>query len=315
VNLAPSTGYSSITNNAISMSSNGWQLSVNIPVLTTKDWTWDLTANFGHQTSIINSIEGGDIPITPATQVSGAGNVILKAGSKIGQLYGYKVLTSVNELREDGKTPFIATANQGNYEVVNGMVVNKTTKALFISDEATSFGDPNPTLTSSFINSFTYKGFVTFGFQFDWIQGSHLYNATNEWLYREGISGDWTKPLTINGETGAWTAYYASAYYALGNTARGVGNDATKDYFYKDASFWRLRNASIGVDLSRFIKQSWLKKCQLVLSGRNLFTITKYGGLDPEINSGGSNSAWDRGNDHSTIPNLKAYQATLNLGF
>jgi hypothetical protein len=134
-------------------------------------------------------------------------------------------------------------------------------------------------------------------------------------MYRDGISKDFTKPVTINGETGAWTAYYASAYYALGETAHGVGNNVTKDYFYKDASFVRLRNISLGVELSRFVKKEWLKRCQLVLSGRNLLTITNYGGMDPEISSGASNSSFDRGIDHSTIPNMKSYQVTLNLGF
>jgi hypothetical protein len=156
---------------------------------------------------------------------------------------------------------------------------------------------------------------VSFGFQFDWINGSHLYDQTNEWMYRDGISKDFTKPVTINGETGAYTAYYASAYYALGNTAKGVGNNVTKDYFYHDASFVRLRNISLAVDFSSFIKKEWLKKCQLVLSGRNLLTFTNYEGMDPEISSGASNSAFDRGIDHSTIPNMKSYQVTLNLGF
>ena len=134
-------------------------------------------------------------------------------------------------------------------------------------------------------------------------------------MYRDGISGDFTKPVTINGETGAWTSYYASAYYGLGNTQRGVGNNVTKDYFYEDASFVRLRNISVGVDFSKFTRKDWLKKCQLVLSGRNLMTFTKYSGMDPEISSGASNSAFDRGIDHSTIPNVKSYQATINLGF
>src|SRR5438046_8291468 len=111
-------------------------------------------------------------------------------------------------------------------------------------------------------------------------------------MYRDGISKDFAKPVTINGQTGAWTAYYASAYYALGSTAKGVGNNVTKDYFYKDASFVRLRNVSLGVDVARFVDKnsSWLKKCQLVFSGRNLLTFTKYDGLDPEISSGASNS-------------------------
>ena len=230
-------------------------------------------------------------------------SLVLSAGRKIGEIYGYKALTSVSQLRTD-KTPFIDPADQGNYEIVDGRVVNKTTKAIFFSDEAESLGDPNPKLTSSFISTLTWKNTISFGFQFDWISGSHLYNQTNEWMYRDGISKDFTKPVTINGETGAYTAYYASAYYALGNTAEGVGNNVTKDYFYKDASFVRLRNVSLGVDFSRFAKKEWLKKCQLILSGRNLLTFTNYDGMDPEISSGASNSAFDRGIDHSSIPNM-----------
>ncbi|MGC4037875.1 MAG: SusC/RagA family TonB-linked outer membrane protein [Chitinophagaceae bacterium] len=311
--LPMSTGSANIIDNVIALSSKGWQLSLNIPVFQTKDWSWDFTANFGHQTSIINSIVGGEIPLTSG---AGSSSEILKAGDKIGQIYGYKMLTSVNQLRADGKTPFIPVADQSNYSVAStGYVVNNTTKWLFISDEPTVLGDPNPKLTSSFINSITFKGMVSFGFQFDWISGSHLYNQTDEWMYREGISGDWDKPVTINGETAAWTAYYASAYYGLGTTARGVGNNLTKSMFYYDASFWRLRNVSLGFDFSKIVQKNWLKKCQLVLSGRNLLTFTKYPGLDPEISSGTSNSAFDRGVDHSTIPNLKAYQATLNVNF
>ncbi|PWU03709.1 MAG: SusC/RagA family TonB-linked outer membrane protein [Bacteroidetes bacterium] len=311
-NVPPSTGASTLKTNAIALSSNGWQAGVTIPILSSRSISWDFTFNVGHQTSVIDNVAGGDIPLTTA---AGSTGLVLAAGRKIGEIYGYKALTSVSQVRGDGKTPFIDPADQGNYEIVNGRVVNKTTKAIFFSDEAESLGDPNPKLTSSFINAITWKNTITFGFQFDWIDGSHLYNQTNEWMYRDGISKDFTTPVTINGETGAWGAYYASAYYALGNTAKGVGNNVTKDYFYHDASFVRLRNISLGVDLARFANKQWLKRCQVVLSGRNLFTWTKYPGMDPEISSGASNSAFDRGIDHSTIPNMKSYQLTLNLGF
>jgi len=310
-NVPPSTGATQLLTNAIKISSNGWQLAVNIPVYSSKNLTWDFTANFGHQTSTIDGVAGGDIPLTT---FAGSTSLILAAGRKIGEIYGYKALTSVSQLRSD-KTPFIPTAQQGNYEVVNGKVVDKTTKGIFFSDEAESLGDPNPTLSSSYINSLSWKNTISFGFQFDWIKGSHLYNQTNEWMYRDAISSDFMKPVTINGETGAWTAYYASAYYGLGNTARGVGNNVTKDFFYEDASFVRLRNVSLGVELSKFTNKDWLKKCQLVFSGRNLLTFTDYSGMDPEISSGASNSAFDRGIDHSTIPNMKSFQVTLNLGF
>ena len=310
--VPPSTGATQLLTNAIALSSWGWQASLNIPVFSSHDWTWDVVANFGHQTSFIDKVEGGNIPLTTA---AGSSGLVIAAGRKVGEIYGYKALTSVTQTRLDGKTPFIAAADQGKYEIVDGRVVNKTTKAIFFSDEAESLGDPNPRLTSSYISSLTWKGTVNFSFQFDWIDGSHLYDQTNEWMYRDGISKDFQKPVTINGETGAFTAYYASAYYALGNTPKGVGNNVTKDYFYHDASFVRLRNIALSMDFARYIRQDWLKRCQLILSGRNLLTFTKYEGMDPEISSGASNSAFDRGIDHSTIPNMKSYQVTLNLGF
>lgn len=310
-NVPPSTGATQLITNAIGLKSDGIQLGMKFTVLNTKNFNWDFTANFGHQTSIITKVNGGDIPLLTA---AGSSGLVLTPGAKIGQLFGYKALTSVSQTRSDGSA-FIAEAQRGNYELVQGRVVNKNTKAIFFSDEASSLGDPNPKLTTSLINSFSYKDIVSFGFQFDIISGSHLYNQTNEWMYRDGISSDFQKPVTINGQTAAYTAYYASAYYALGETARGVGNNVTKDFFYEDASFTRLRNVTLGIDFSKIATAKWLKKCQLVLSGRNLMTFTKYSGMDPEISSGASNSAFDRGIDHSTIPNLKTYQATINFGF
>jgi hypothetical protein len=126
-------------------------------------------------------------------------------------------------------------------------------------------------------------------------------------MYRDGIHSDYTKPITIEGETGAWTAFYRGIYAQ--RTANG-----TKDYFYEDASFLRLRNVSVGLDLAKMFSIPSMTKLQLVLSGRNLWTVTDYTGFDPEISSGLSNSAWDRGTDHSTMPNLKSYQVALNIG-
>jgi hypothetical protein len=58
-----------------------------------------------------------------------------------------------------------------------------------------------------------------------------------------------------------------------------------------------------------------IRKIQLVFTGRNIATITNYTGMDPEISSGTYNSAWDRGVDHNTVPNVKSFQVGLNLGF
>lgn len=312
VSVAPSNGATGQLTNAIDMSSNGIQFSLNIPVYNSRNLKWDLTTNFGHQTSVIDNLNGGSDIIL----VSGAGKtaLVLTPGQKIGQLFGYKALTSLDFTRQDG-TRYIPKADEDLYTIVDGRVVLKSTKQIQFTNEKYPLGDPNPKFNASFINSLSYKDFLILSFQLDWIYGSHLYNQTKEWIYRDGISGDFTRPVTIEGEKGAFTAYWSSPYYNLFGSKSGAGNNATKDYFYEDASFLRLRNISLAFDVTRIVKAPYLHKCQLVLSGRNILTVTKYTGLDPEISSGGVNSAFDRGVDNNTMPNTKSYQVGLNIGF
>ena len=312
INLSPSTGANSIKDNSINLSSHGLQASLNINVLKSKNITWNFTTNISNQTSVIDRINAA-VPEVITNTSAGDAALVLRAGQKIGQIFGYKAFTSLEQTKLDG-TPYIAKSDYGKYEMVNGYVVDTATKGIQFTNEAYSFGDPNPKFNASFINSFTYKDYVFLSFQFDWIYGSHLYNQTKEWLYRDGISGDYDEPVTINGKTAAYTAYYRSAYADYFG-ARNAARNSTKDYFYEDASFMRLRNLSVGFDLAKFLSIKSVNKLQLVLTGRNLWTVTKYTGMDPEISSGTSNSAFDRGVDHSSMPNIKSYQVGINVGF
>ncbi len=311
----PSSGLTSIRDNIIGLESHGFQMVTNLTIADTKDFQWDLRTNFGAQSSTVSSIKGGSILVQTA---AGSTGYIIEAGTKVGQIYGYLGLHDVNAVDANGKS-YIAEADKANYVVAsNGWVANKTTKAPYFTTSKYSFGDPNPTFIMNFINSFTFKNFLRFNFQIDWIQGSHIYNQTKEWMYRDGIHDDYTKQITIDGQTGAWSAFYRGVYAER-------SRNGTKSYFYEDASFVRLRNIEVAFDLSKFTDVKWAKRLELSISGRNLITLTKYTGLDPEINSSnasgfggngsGLNSAWDRGTDHNTMPNLKQVSVGLRLGF
>jgi TonB-dependent starch-binding outer membrane protein SusC len=313
VAVAPSTGVFTKKDNAFSIASDGFQFALGAKVLSNNDFDWSFTANYSHQSSVLTSVKGSEVYLTSEV---GSTGYVLKAGDKIGQLYGFLGLHSLTEQR-DGK--FLLAQDQvANYEVAsNGWVVNKTTKAPYFTPGQYSFGDPNPKFNMAFINSITYKKFLTLNFQFDWINGSHIYNQTKEWMYRDGIHSDYEQPITINGQTGAWSAFYRGVY---AERAR----NGTKSYFYEDASFVRLRNVELVVDLAKLVKVPYCKSLQMTLGGRNLFTWTKYTGLDPEVNSsntyrntsgGGEASAWDRGTDHNTMPNLRSYQLGFRVGF
>ncbi len=303
VNAAPSSGMGTLKDNAFGLASRGLQATLNLAVVETSNLSWNLTTNFTKQTSEIASTNGQEIVVLSS---AGSTNYVLKAGEKIGQLYGYVAIHDVAALTPEG-TPYIPVADQPLYEVAsNGYVVNTATHQPFFSSKLYSFGDPNPKFNMSFINDLSYRGLVSFSFQFDWVKGNHLYNQTKEWMYRDGIHSDYEKPITIGGETGAWTAFYRGVY------AQRQAN-GTKDYFYEDASFVRLRNISVGVNLEKVLKLP-IRKLQLVASGRNLWTQTKYTGMDPEVSSGTTNSSFDRGTDHNTMPNYRSLQVALNIG-
>ena len=308
VDAAPSSGIGTIRDNAFGLASNGLQASLNASVLKGKNVTWNFTTNFGRQTSKITSVKGGAEIIVISN--AGSSNYVLKAGEKIGQLYGFLLLNNVEQTKPDG-TPYIPKNQQSKYALAsNGWVVDTATRQPYVTPDKYSFGDPNPKFNMSFINDVTFKDFLTFSIQVDWIHGSHLYNQTRQWMYRDGIHSDYTIPITIPGNpvTGAYTAFYRGVYAA--QQANG-----TKNYFYEDASFVRLRNVSVALDFDKIFKVPGVQRLQLVFSGRNLVTFTDYTGFDPEISSGARNSAFDRGVDHNTIPNLKSYQVGLNVGF
>jgi hypothetical protein len=144
------------------------------------------------------------------------------------------------------------------------------------------------------------------------MSGNKLYNESKQWMYRDGIHNDYGMPITINGQTGAWSAFY-----------RGCYTPATweKNYFVEDASFVRLRTVSIGLDFAKLFKIQVVKRLQLVLTGRNLLTFTNYSGMDPEVGSFSipnynyvNFTALNRGFDRFAFPNSRSYQVTLNIG-
>ncbi len=305
VDAAPSTGVGGKLDNAFGLKSSGIQASLNLNIYSSKDLNWDFITNYSQQSSEISYVKGPPVILTSS---AGSVGITLQQGYKIGQFFGYKMMNSLTELNPITGLPMIPEASRSLYEVAsNGWVVNKDTKQALALPGQSSLGDPNPKFNMSFINNLQYKGTFTLSMQWDVIAGAHLYNQTKQWMYRDGIHSDYDIPVTINGETQAFTAFYRSMY--AGGAANG-----TKNYFYEDASFWRLRNLSVGVDIAKLTKIKFANRLQLVLSGRNLLTFTPYSGMDPEVNYS-TNSAFDRGLDHNTIPNTKSYTIGLNLGF
>ncbi|MNK19609.1 TonB-dependent Receptor Plug Domain protein [compost metagenome] len=300
VDIAPSSGASALLDNLLSFSSSGFQFAVDAEVYNSSDFKWSFGTRFGASKMMVDKVfNGKDITIGG----SGAGQFVIRQGTELGTMFGKKPLSSVDELDPNG-VRYIPVADVGNYVLVDGMVVNQSTKAVSFTSDQVEIGNPNPDFTVSFTNNFTIKKNLNLSFQIDWTKGNDVYNQTKQWLYRDLIHSDLDKAVTIGSQTGPFVNYYNSLYQT----------NNTNSYFVEDGSFVRLRDVTLSYNFSSLINNRFVKNAFLSVSGRNLFTITKYTGIDPEAGAN-FNSAIYRGLDLYAFPNFRSYQLSLSLGF
>ena len=308
VNLAelpPSSGVQNVAENLIDLNVKGIDLSLDADMYTSKTLGWQFGVRFGtFKTKVTNVRNGKDV-------VSGV--FAVKQGEALGNFYTVTALTSINQLRPD-KTPYIDPADAGDYEIVNGMVVNKTTKRVVLTDpnDQSIVGNAYPKFNMSFFNTVTFKQNLSLSFQFDWVHGNSIYNLTKQWMFRDRIQKDFDKEVTIDGKTGSYVNYWNSLYNSVQRTG----------FFVEDGSFVRLRDVTLSYNIANPFRQKWVKNVVLMASGRNLLTFTKYSGLDPEATTAqdsqgnqtlgaGSNI----GTDYFGVPNLRSYQFGVNIQF
>ena len=282
--------------NVVDLKSSGMEVSLDVAMFRSNDITWNFGYRFSNpRTEVVRTYLGQPV-------IKGA--YALRQGQNIGVFWGQYALKSL-----DAKTPGGAAylpSTSGYAISSNGNIVNLSTGRVVLSnsDDKVNMGDPNPSTIMNFINSFTIKNNLSVSFQVDWFNGNKIYNETRQWLYRDRRSKDFDQPVSWGSVApGAYPVYYNSLYNSVAPT----------DWFVEDGSFIRLRDVSISYSTNKVPGlQSVIKSATVTVSGRNLWTKTNYGGLDPEAVSTGAVS---RGYDSFTFPNLKSIQAGVNLTF
>lgn len=112
---------------------------------------------------------------------------------------------------------------------------------------------------------------------------------------------------------GRWTGEGTSN--KMPRVTESTDNWAFSDLFIQKGDFLRISNVTIGYDFAPLIHQKWLTKARLYFQGQNLYTFTKYDGLDPEIGSSPSGYGWVRGVDQGFYPRPRTYMVGVNLTF
>ena len=102
------------------------------------------------------------------------------------------------------------------------------------------------------------------------------------------------------------------------NIPRLAGTDANNngrlsDRYVENGSYLRLRNVQLGYTLpSALVKKAMLQNVRLFVSGQNLFTITGYSGIDPEV---GQSTSLSRGVDYGIYPQSRVITGGVSITF
>ncbi|MCR5453472.1 MAG: TonB-dependent receptor [Bacteroidales bacterium] len=172
------------------------------------------------------------------------------------------------------------------------------------ASDRTYIGDPNPDFTFGITNTFSYKGW-NLSFLLQGCYGNDVYNVGR--METEGMydgKNQTTKVLERWRVPGQITDVPKAGFEMHNST-----------YFLEDGSYIRLKDLSISYDVpTKILKRLHISKLQPYLTATNLLTLTKYSGMDPEVNQSG-NSGSVQGLDWGTYPLCKSFSLGLKVEF
>lgn len=228
-----------------------------------------------------------------------------EVGRSISEFYGYEVIGLFQSQAEVDAAPTQDGAEPGFFRYAD-----KDGDGVITPDDRDFIGNPNPDFTYGLNLGLNYKGFDLSAFFFG-SQGNEIFNYNKWWLdFWPSFQGQKSTDLLNN----SWTPDNPGATTPkASNKSNFSTNTQSTSYYVEDGSFFRLRNLQVGYSLPQSVVQSiGLNRVRLYVQGVNLFTITNYSGLDPDVNSGGDTAF---GVDLGNNPLVKQYLFGLQVGF
>lgn len=273
----PPYQYSSMMANVGETSNTGFEVTIAGTPVIAGDFRWDASFNFAHNRNVLVSM---------SNEKYSREQVYLGA-------YSISGIAETTMILEAGKPlgTFYGAKCLGVDE--DGMLlyedVNKDGKFVY-ADDRTYIGCAQPDFTANFSSSFSYKNFYL-SFLLRGVFGNDVLNGTS--LVLSDISrapGENVLKSALN--KASQTLVYSS-------------------YYIEDGSFLRMDNIQFGYDF-KFKSSSLVKKLRLSLTANNLFVITKYSGLDPEVSQNGLVFGIDARNYY---PKTRSFALGLNVMF
>ncbi|RTL58555.1 MAG: SusC/RagA family TonB-linked outer membrane protein [Sphingobacteriales bacterium] len=294
VAIPVSTGYSTKTTNIGEMTNKGIEALVNVGVISTRTFRWDVSANYTRiRNKVVSIAPGVDNFGIPGSAFTGSIPSI-----KVGYPYGV-ILGGVIPRSNDGQR-LINPATGGYQPLIANQVL----------------ADPNNDYKIGFTNNLKYKSF-SFGFTFDFNKGGQVLSFTSA-LYKSrgmldktGVDRD--KPHILPGVIEVTPGKYIdnNIQVAAQTYWQALGGLQSEFNVY-DATVFRLREISASYDVpSDVIKKLKINGARFSVFARNVFYVAPNSLIDPEVNTQGAGNI--RGLELQSAPNARTVGVSLKL--
>ena len=305
-------GVTSIWKNIGKMRNTGIELTVGGDIIRTKDLTWNVTANISHNSNELRDLykqrdANGNYVVKPVlisdgTSIAGTAQRILEIGEPVDTYY-MKEWAGVNP--EDGKPQWYMDDANGNKVVTDSYSKASDYKC----------GKASPDVYGSFSTSLFYKNFdlqANFGYSL----GGQIYSYYRQEFDSDGAYAGDRNQMKLQKDWSRWEkpgdiATHPRAMY----NNQDKGNLASSRYL-ESSDYLKLRSLTLGYNFD--LKKYGIQTLRLSVSGENLFTITDYSGVDPELPAGtndkGVLSVTNTGGT-SVYPAVRKFMLGVNLTF
>ena len=334
----PGSGYDSQYQNVGSTRNRGAELTLNAPIVETKDFSLNFSGNISYNINRVTDL-GGLESITAqsywaSTEIGD--DYIVQVGQPLGNMYGYRNdgFYTANDFTWDGAKWVLKDGVVSNSTVIGDAYMRPGAMKLkdlngdgkvTVADREV-IGNASPDFTGGFALSAFFKG-IDFSANFNYMIGNQVYNAnkveftSSRKFYNRNlvemmnVDNRWTNIDWNTGELITDPATLTSINAGKTMWSPAVGSAVFSDWAVEDASFLRLQSVTIGYTFpEELTKKAHIRKARIYATGTNLFCLTKYSGYDPEVDTRRA-TPLTPGVDYSAYPKSIGFVAGLNLTF
>ena len=307
VPVAPSTGFYEVTKNAGSVRNQGIEYRIDANIINKGKWSWDLGFNIGFNKNRVTELPNHEAFLQTASSVSQQ----VKEGQDIYSWY-MKEWAGVDP--ENGDPLWYVVDEKEQYVLdADG---NRTTTNNYNATQAKVVGKATPLFSGGLNTQVSWNGiFVNVNTNF--MYGNKIYNYTRQSSDADGAYVGYNQ-LSIENSVQGWKRWEKEGDIATHPKAMLNGNKSANSIssrYLEDGSYFRIKNLTVGYELPKnLIKKAHMTRCRVYLSADNLWTATKFSGMDPEITL--TTSTYDLAGMYSnTYPVGRTYQAGVEISF